>query len=78
MASKIAWWKTIGAKLGGIALGLLAIAILLILGNLSVLSYVKGEAAAMFLTLSNRLGNYQMLHYANRLVDAKSEQERQH
>jgi hypothetical protein len=45
MAGTIPWRKTLGARLGTIALALLAASILLVLGNLYVLARIKQDNA---------------------------------
>jgi methyl-accepting chemotaxis protein len=76
MSQDIPWTKTLGARLGGVTLALLAVLLLLILANLYTLRSVRGNAASMALFAEGRMLAYQALHLANRLAQEGGEEAR--
>jgi methyl-accepting chemotaxis protein len=73
MSREIPWTRTLGAKLGGIALLLLAVSLLLILGNLYTLSAVDRDSASLTLYVRGQRYAYQMAYLINRLFDGPAE-----
>ncbi len=73
MPREILWRKTIGAQMGGITLALLALSVLLIVGNLTILASIQGDSASLNLFLKGRYYSYEMLALANRLFDEQDE-----
>jgi methyl-accepting chemotaxis protein len=76
MSQDIPWSKTLGARLGGVTLALLAVLLLLVLANLYTLRSVRGYAASMALFAEGRMLAYQTLHLANRLAQEGTEEAR--
>ncbi|HEX8199159.1 MAG TPA: methyl-accepting chemotaxis protein [Isosphaeraceae bacterium] len=76
MARSIPWTTTLTAKLGAIALTLLALSLVLVLGNLYALASISGDAAWMNLAGGNRALLALMLHRVNRLADAPDDAKR--
>src|SRR5262245_32997585 len=76
MPQEIPWRKTLGARVGGAALLLLVVSLLLFVGNFFVLSSVRGDAASMDLFGQGRTYCYEMLYHANRLFYSEDMDER--
>src|SRR5947209_16395498 len=73
MSHEIPWRQTLGAKLGGITLGLGALALLLVLGNLYTLASLRGDAASMALFAKGRMYCFKILYLADRLGDPREQ-----
>jgi PAS domain S-box-containing protein len=69
MSRRIRWSKTIGTRLGGIALGLLALSLLLVVGNLSLLSSIQADRSRLGLFARSRYSSFKAVALANRLFD---------
>src|SRR4051812_44701382 len=54
MPRTISWYKTLGARLGGMILALVAASVLLVLSNLYALSALEGDPAWSALTVGDR------------------------
>src|SRR5438046_2809291 len=76
MPRELSWRKTLGAKLTGITLALLAVALLLIFGNLSMLSSIQADSAQMNLYARGRFLSYEMIYLANRYFDEEPDKGR--
>jgi methyl-accepting chemotaxis protein len=76
MSQDIPWSRTLGARLGGVTLALLAVLLLLVLANLYTLRSVRGNAASMALFAEGRMLAYQALDLADRLAQEGGEQAR--
>ena len=69
MPRRLPWMKSLNAKLGGLTLVLLVVSMVLVVGNLYMLSTIKGDAAAMNYTGRGRMRAYQALYLARRMFD---------
>jgi methyl-accepting chemotaxis protein len=69
MSQAIPWRQSLGVKLGGIALALLVVSLLLIVGNLTMLSSLQGDSARIDLFGKGRMYAYEMLALAYRFFD---------
>src|SRR4051812_10297220 len=76
MAKEIPWRKTISTRLGAITLVLLAMALVLIIGNLAMITYVRRDTLWLNLIAGDRMRYYQILFLANLLVDEKTDEGR--
>jgi len=65
--------KSLNAKLGGITLVLLAVSLILVVGNLYMLSTIKGGAAWMNHSSLGRMRAYQTLYLVRRMFDESGE-----
>src|SRR5262245_18644823 len=68
MAKAMLWRNTLGTRLGGVILVLLAGVLLLVAANLYTASGVLGDAAAVNLASKGRYRGYEMLLHAGRLL----------
>lgn len=73
MQKDIPWTRTLGAKLGGVFLVVLAVSLMLVGANLYALSGMRGDAAAINHLGRDRARAKQMLYLAYRLPDETGE-----
>lgn len=73
MSGQLPWMKSLNVKLGGITLALLVVSLVLVVGNLFMLSTIKGDAAAMNYTSRGRMRSYQTLYLVRRMFDESGE-----
>ncbi|HKI33967.1 MAG TPA: methyl-accepting chemotaxis protein [Gemmataceae bacterium] len=73
MARTIPWRKTLGARLGGTILALLALSVLLAGGNLWLLASIRADRARLALFSKSRYSVYKLLTLAGRLFDEENE-----
>lgn len=67
--SEIPWYRSLNAKLGGVVAVLLLLSLGLTVGNLYILSEIKGDAAAVNLSGKGRMRAFEMLYLTARLFD---------
>lgn len=77
MPRQLSWMNSLNARLGGITLVLLVVSLILVVGNLSMLSTINGDAAAMNYTSHGQMLAYEVLYLVRRLSD-ESEEARVH
>ncbi len=65
---RLPWTKTLNAKLGGVALVLLAFTVALIVGNTFIFSDMRGDSREMYLFGAGATYDYRILFYAERLA----------
>lgn len=75
MQKNIPWTRTLGAKLGGVFLVMLAVSLMLVGANLYALSGIKGDAAAISQLGRDRERANEMLYLAYRLPDETGERQ---
>ena len=68
MSKSIAWHKRIGVRLGGVTLLLLAVSLLLAVGNYYTLASMQGDAASLALFGKGRMQLYQLLYLAHNVA----------
>ncbi len=73
MPRQTPWMKSLNAKLGGTTVVLLVVSLVLVVGNLFMLSTIKGDAAAMNYTSRGRMRSYQALYLVRRMFDESGE-----
>src|SRR5262245_46469280 len=76
MANMIPWKKTLGARLGAMAIVLVAITVAFVLAGLYVLRIARRDSLAVSYSAGNRVRYMRGLYLANRLVDAKDPAEK--
>ncbi len=69
MPREVPWRKSLQARLGGVTVVLLAVSLLLIAGNLALLSSIRGHAALVNAFSRGRALSYRLLYQADRLFD---------
>ncbi len=69
MTKGVAWHRSVGVKLGGVVLALLALSLALILADFYTLSSMQGDAACLALFARGRFHIYRILYLAHRLTD---------
>src|SRR5437763_255236 len=62
MSQEIPWSRTLGARLGGIALVLLVVSLLLVGASFYTLSSLQGDAASLTLYTRGQMYSYQILY----------------
>ena len=65
MSKAIAWNRRIGVRLGGVTLLLLAVSLVLVVGNYYTLASMQGDAASLSLFGKGRMQLYQLLYLAH-------------
>src|SRR4051812_35447958 len=74
MSQEIPWSRTLGARLGGIALVLLAVSLLLVGASFYTLSSLQGDAASLSLYTRGQMYSYQILYYVQILASQDTEE----
>jgi PAS domain S-box-containing protein len=74
MAQVIAWQKTLAARLGGVTLVLLAVALLVVLGTFYMLASLQAEARWTALAAEGQEYHYQLLFLANQYFRVPADQ----
>jgi methyl-accepting chemotaxis protein len=77
MSDEIPWRKRLGVKLGGIIVALLAVAVALIIGNISTLASIQEDSNTINVFTRGRFLSYEMIYYAFRLHDEENAAGRQ-
>lgn len=73
MPKQLPWTKSLNAKLGGITLVVLLASLVLVGGNLYLLSTIEGDAAALNFTSRGRMRSYQALYLVRRALAESGE-----
>ena len=76
MTNEVPWRNRLGVKLGGIALAVTIVSVLLVFVNIYALTVMKGDAPRVKLAASNRVRLSRLLYLAYRLADEKSDETR--
>src|SRR5947209_7998587 len=77
MAKDVPWGKGLGARLGGMALLLLAVSLALVLANLYTLSSMQADAASLEIYTRGRMYAYQLLYLTEALAGQEGDDFRQ-
>lgn len=73
MSKPFRWMNSLNAKFGGITLLLLVVSLILVVGNLYMLSAIKGGTVATSYASQQRMHSYQLLFLTRKLFDADGE-----